>query len=261
MHSFNTKKSLGQHFLTSTNDINAIINCCGDLTHKNVLEIGPGNGALTNQLVKRSKFLFCIEKDERLKIMMDILKSQNHNFNYILADALTFNLLTLENSPNILISNLPYNIGTQIFLNYLFFCINQKHNFEFFILMFQKEVALRIASKPSDSNYGRLSIISYLFADIQILFDVDKLAFSPPPKVQSCVIKVSPLKKPRYDVNIKILEKLTNLAFLSRRKTLKNNLKSLNIDYVSLNIDPQKRPQDISCEEFCKIANTIKQDF
>ncbi len=261
MNLFNKKKSLGQHFLTSNSDINNIIKSCGDLSSKNVLEIGPGNGALTNELIKNAKSLFCIEKDNRLKMMLNILKSNYSNFNYEITDALTFNPSILQPSPHILVSNLPYNVGTQIFLNYLFFSINQPNTFEFFILMFQKEVALRIASKPTDSNYGRLSIIAYLFADIEILFDVDKLSFSPPPKVQSSVLKVLPLKKPRYEVNIKKLVKLTNLAFLSRRKTLKNNLKSLNIDYEKLHINPQKRPQDLSCEDFCKIANQLPEEF
>ena len=257
MRNFHTNKSLGQHFLVDNQIINNIIANCGNLINEDVLEIGPGNCALTQHLAKLSKNLLCIEKDSRLNIDLQILKNKHSNFNYIIGDALSIDPLDLNLNPTILVSNLPYNVGTQIFLNYLFATLGKDNRMKKFILMFQKEVALRIMAQPSSSNYGRLSIITHLLANTHYLFDVPPNAFNPPPKVTSCVIAIEPLHTPRFNVNINKLEKITNLSFANRRKTIKNNLKTLNVDFDLLNIDSQKRPQDLSCEDFCNIANHV----
>jgi 16S rRNA (adenine1518-N6/adenine1519-N6)-dimethyltransferase len=259
MTKFETKKSLGQHFLIDNNVINTIINSCIDINKLNTLEIGPGNCALTNILIQKAKHLFCIEKDERLQPMLNIMKTQHNNFDFIIDDALHFDANNLTILPNILISNLPYNVGTQIYLNYLLNTL-QHHNMQYFILMFQKEVAYRIMAKPSSSNYGRLSIISNVLADIELVCLAPSNCFAPAPKVDSAVIKVVPLHKTRYNVDINILEKLTNIAFLAKRKTIRNNLKNLDINLENLNINPQLRPQDISVEDYCKMANYAKEN-
>lgn len=250
---FYTKKSLGQHFLTDDIVINKIIAAAGNLANKTVLEIGAGNLALTQHLVKYAKYVFAIEKDARLTTKLEDLKSQYQNFNYVIADSLTYEDSLLGSK--ILISNLPYNIGTQIFLNYLHKA--KDNNFEYFILMFQKEVALRITATVGSKSYGRLSIISQLLSVTEILFDVDKNSFSPAPKVQSSVIKVIPLKTPKFDVDLNKLSHVTNLAFQGKRKTLRNSLKNLNVNFTNLGIDSNKRAEELSLQEFCKIANNI----
>lgn len=259
MNKFETKKSLGQHFLIDDRIINLIINSCGALHNYNILEIGPGNCALTNILIQKAQHLFCIEKDHRLDPMLNIMKTQNKHFDYIIDDAMSFNMDTMLIKPDILISNLPYNVGTQIYLNYLVDSLIN-HNLQYFVLMFQKEVAYRIMAKPSTSNYGRLSIISHVLADVELITEVPNHCFSPPPKVDSAVIKITPLHKTRYDVDINILEKLTNMAFLAKRKTIRNNLKHLNINLKDLSINPQLRPQDISVEQYCRLAKYIQNN-
>ncbi|UQY80838.1 Ribosomal RNA small subunit methyltransferase A [Candidatus Hepatincola sp. Av] len=251
---FYTKKSLGQHFLINEFVIHKIIAAAGNLTNKTVIEIGPGNLALTQQLVKQAKCVFAIEKDKRLTAKLEDFKAKYSNFNYAIADSLTYedNL----SGTKVLISNLPYNIGTQIFLNYLFKA--KQSNFEYFILMFQKEVALRITATVGSKSYGRLSIIAQLLSVTELLFDVDKNNFSPAPKVQSSVIKVTPLITPKFEVDIDKLSYVTNLAFQGKRKTLRNSLKKLNINLADLGIDSNKRAEELFLEEFCKIANSIQ---
>ncbi len=250
---FKTKKSLGQHFLVDKSVIDAIIVAAGDLSEKLVIEIGPGNLALTKELVKKAKKVISIEIDERLIDNLSNLAKENQNFHYIIGDALTINPNIFTNEKKVLIANLPYNIGTQIYLNYLLL----GDQFDFFILMFQLEVAKRIIAYPKQANYGRLSIISDLLAKREFLFEVTKHSFSPPPKVTSAVIKITPFKLPRIQTNISTLENLTKLAFQTRRKILKNSIKSLNIDFDHIHINPQKRAEELSTEDFCKIANYL----
>lgn len=257
MAKFITKKSLGQHFLKDEAIIANIINSAANLQTTNILEIGPGDLALTQYLIKEAKFVTAIEKDERLETNLKQLKLQHSNFNYIIDDALYLKPQEIITAPAALISNLPYNVGTQIFLNYLLFTYNNPNYFTYFLLMFQKEVALRITATPKLNNYGRLSIISHLLADCHYLFDVPKESFSPAPAVSSAVILVKPLQKTRYKVNLPTLEKITTLAFTGKRKTIRNSLKSLNIDFTALNIDPNLRAEEISVQDYCDLANYL----
>ncbi|MDR0485009.1 MAG: 16S rRNA (adenine(1518)-N(6)/adenine(1519)-N(6))-dimethyltransferase RsmA [Alphaproteobacteria bacterium] len=253
MNKFKHNKDFGQHFLIDNEIINLIMLSAGDLTNKTVIEIGPGNFAITKPLLVKAKKVIAIEIDKRIEPNLVALKKQHDNFDYIMGDALHINpnLITGENK--VLISNLPYNVGTQIYLNYL----QQSKDFEYFLLMFQLEVAKRITANVGDSHFGRLSLISDLLSKREFLFEVAPTSFNPPPQVVSAVIKVSPLSKPRIEVDINNLEKITNMAFSGKRKTIKNSLGKLNLDFEALNINPQKRPQELSLEEFCKISNTI----
>jgi 16S rRNA (adenine1518-N6/adenine1519-N6)-dimethyltransferase len=254
---FNTKKSLGQHFLVDIPTIDQIIRL-SNINGKDIVEIGPGNGSLTTELVKHAKTIVAIEKDVELVPFLNNLKLKYTNFDYIVEDALKLNPIDLKNQPSILISNLPYNVGTEIYLKYLHFNFdNNKKQFEYLILMFQLEVAKRIVANVGDRNYGRLSIISKLLANCEILLDVDKNCFNPAPKVQSAVIKVSLLDKPRYDVNLKKLQLVTAMAFNGRRKTIKNSLQQLNLNLEEIGINFNKRAEELTLEEFCLIANNI----
>ncbi|MFL1780441.1 16S rRNA (adenine(1518)-N(6)/adenine(1519)-N(6))-dimethyltransferase RsmA [Candidatus Hepatincolaceae symbiont of Richtersius coronifer] len=251
------KKALGQHFLIDSFIINQIILAAGDLSNKNVIEIGPGKGILTKELVLKAKTVFAIEKDERFASLLQDLKDQHNNFDFILTDALKINCLETATHPSVLISNLPYNVGTQIFLNCLMASHNSPNKFDCFVLMFQKEVAKRIVAKENDDHYGRLSIFSQLLADVELIFEVAETCFNPPPKVKSAVILVKPLAEMRFAVNIKNLERLTQLAFSGRRKTIRNSLKSLNLDFAALKIDSNKRAEELSLLECCNMANQL----
>ncbi|MCL2566927.1 MAG: 16S rRNA (adenine(1518)-N(6)/adenine(1519)-N(6))-dimethyltransferase RsmA [Alphaproteobacteria bacterium] len=253
MNNFKHNKDFGQHFLIDENIINLIMLSAGDLTNKTVIEIGPGNFAITKPLLQKAKKVIAIEIDKRLEPNLISLTKLHNNFEYIIGDALHINSNLLADDNKVLISNLPYNVGTQIYLNYLLNAVD----FEYFLLMFQLEVAKRITAITGDSHFGRLSLISDLLAKREFLFTVAPSSFNPPPQVNSAVIKISPFKNPRINVDIKNLEKITNLAFNGRRKTIKNSLGELNLDFTELNINPQKRPQELSLEDFCKIANTL----
>ncbi len=256
-YDFKHKKFLGQHFLVNQEVISNIIFACDKINEKNIIEIGPGNLALTSTLVENAKTVLAIEKDSSLRPVLEGLKKNKNNFDYIITDALKFDIKSKLKDTNILVSNLPYNVGTQIYLDYLFLAHHNPGLFDYFVLMFQKEVALRICAKEEDNNYGRLSIISNLLADCEILFEVTPDNFNPPPKVDSAVIKVTPLKQKRINVDINKLEKITQLGFSLRRKTIRNSLKNLNIDFEKLGINPQKRAEELSLAEICLLANNI----
>lgn len=253
MTNFKHNKNLGQHFLVDMEVINLILLSAGDLSNKTVIEIGVGDFALTKYLIKKAKKVVAIEIDKRIEKGLADLKNKHDNFDYIIGDALQINPLDIKEDNKVLISNLPYNVGTQIYLNYL----HLQDNFEYLLLMFQLEVAKRITAKVGDNNYGRLSIVSDLLSKREFLFEVDQKSFSPPPKVKSAVIKIHPFDKPRIDVDLKKLERVTNLAFQGKRKTIRNSLSQLELNFDELNINSQKRAEELSTEEFCKIANKL----
>jgi 16S rRNA (adenine1518-N6/adenine1519-N6)-dimethyltransferase len=253
MNNFKHNKNLGQHFLIDEEVINLILLSAGDISNKTVIEIGVGNFALTKHLISKAKKVFAIEIDNRIEKGLQELKNNHNNFDYLIGDALKINPLEIEGENKVLISNLPYNVGTQIYLNYL----HLQNKFEYLLLMFQLEVAKRITANVGDNNYGRLSIVSDLLAKREFLFEVDQKSFRPAPKVKSAVIKIYPFAKPRINVDLKKLEKVTNLGFSLRRKTIRNSLLQLNINFDALDINPQKRAEELYLEDFCKIANTL----
>lgn len=163
-----------------------------------------------------------------------------------------------------IISNLPYNIGTVLLIKW--FKIIDK--ISSMTLMLQKEVAQRISAKVNDKNYGRISVLTQLFAESKILFEVNKNIFTPPPKVTSAIIQISPLSKPICEIDVKILEKLTFFAFNQRRKMIKSSLKNvdftdnLKIDEVlsKININSELRAQNLTIIDFCNIAKFVKID-
>lgn len=251
MSNFKHNKNLGQHFLVDNEVINLILLSAGDLSDKTVIEIGCGDFALTKHLIQKAKKVVVIEIDKRIEANLEKLKNAHDNFDYIIGDALKVNATEILGENKVLISNLPYNVGTQIYLNYL----HNHNDFEYFLLMFQLEVALRISAQVKDNNYGRLSIISDLLAKREFLFEVDQKSFNPPPKVKSAVIKITPFKEPRIKVNLSELEKVTNLAFQGKRKTIRNSLSQLNINFEELGINSKKRAEELTTEEFCHITN------
>lgn len=254
---FNHNKNLGQHFLNNPAIINSIIDYANP-QNCSVLEIGPGLGVLTKELVKTAHNVVAIELDKRLENTLKQIKQTNSNFNYIIGNALhlqpnTLPISNLLTHKKIVVANLPYNVGTQIFLNYL----HLHTYFNYMVLMLQLEVALRIVATVGSKNYGRLSIISNTLANCQLLFNVDKQNFTPPPAVQSAVIKVQPYCASQIKVNLQTLKKVTNLAFSGKRKTVKNSLGTLNLDFTGLNIDSSLRAENLTLQNYWDICNYL----
>ena len=250
------KKSLGQNFLIDQNIIDKIINAV-EIKDKSVLEIGPGTGNLTkNILIKKPKKLIVIEKDNDLA--ESLKKDLDDNIIIINDDVLKVDENELDVDVLTVFGNLPYNISTEILCNWIVNIKNKNFWFDNLVLMFQKEVADRIIAKFNTKNYGRLSILSNWKLEIEKICDVKPSSFFPKPKIDSSVL----LLKPKIDFfplsNPKNLEKLTRTFFMHRRKMLKKSYNLLfngNPDIArKLNIDLSLRPQNLDFETYYKLS-------
>ena len=257
------KRSLGQNFLIDKNIINKIINLV-TIFNKDIIEIGPGKGALTDEILnKKPKSLIIIEKD--LNLVKD-LKSKyrnNKNIKIFNADILKFDINRIKKNNLIIFGNLPYNISSQILVKTLKFC-GQSSKFSDLIFMFQKELADKIIGKFPSKNYGRLSIISNYRLNVIKKFFVSPYCFFPRPKIISSVIHFKPNKKYSYKIEkMNSLEKVTNIFFSNKRKMINKNIKKiLNEEQIrkmpSLNL--QLRPSDISPETYYKITELFEKN-
>ncbi len=253
------KKSLGQNFLVNENIINIIVESA-EIKNKEILEIGPGTGNLTNFILKKKpKKVFCIEKDNKL---IDVLKNKfkdeiiliNNDILKISENQISENKLTV-------FGNLPYNISTQILLKWIL-NLNSNLWFETLVLMFQKEVADRIISKYNTSNYGRLSVISNWKLDIKKIIDVSPDSFKPKPKIDSSVLLFTPKKEYPKLNSSKSLEKVTRIFFNQRRKKIRKSFNQLfkdgNLTAKKLGIDLNLRPQNLNFNDYFKIAKELE---
>ncbi len=250
------KKSLGQNFLIDSNIINKILDII-EIKNENILEIGPGTGNLTSEILKRTpKKLTVIEKDSNLA---DLLNNNfHHKLTVINKDILKVDENYLDAEKFIVFGNLPYNISTKILSKWILNIKNKKFWFKYLILMFQKEVADRITSKFGTKNYGRISILANWKLDITKICDVKSSCFFPKPKIDSSVL----FFKPKLDFfalkNPKNLEKLTRIFFMHRRKMLKKpyhhffngDLKVAKKLKINLNL----RPQNLNFETYYKLT-------
>ena len=253
------KKSLGQNFLIDKNIIEKIVSIT-NIYEKDVLEIGPGTGNLTEYILKKKpNKLFLVEKDKNLS--QKLHKKFNDKAKIINQDILKINEKNLTQSKLIVFGNLPYNISTEIICNWI---LNLKKDFWFteLILMFQKEVADRIISKVNSSNYGRLSVFLNWKMNIKKVFDVSPNCFSPKPKVYSSLLYFAP-KKDYFEIQkSKNLEMVTRMFFNQRRKMIKNPLRILfkNYEEISrkLELDLKMRPQNLSIKNYCDIVKEFE---
>ena len=256
------KKSLGQNLLVDKNIINKILSLT-KIKNKNILEIGPGTGNLTESILeKKPKQLLLIEKDKRL---CDILSSKLNNFkNYKIynEDILKFHLNPSFKS-EIVFGNLPYNISTQILAKLIKF--DKLHSqIEKVIFMFQKEVADRILAKPNNTNFSRITILVNLKFNILQNFKVSKECFFPSPKIDSKVIAFKPKEKVNFKIkNIENLEKITQIFFSGKRKMVNKPFSKIFKNYKEvaklLNINLNKRPSELSCENFYEITEQYEK--
>jgi 16S rRNA (adenine1518-N6/adenine1519-N6)-dimethyltransferase len=253
MHGILAKKSLGQNFLFDTNITDKVVSHAGKIEGKDVIEIGPGPGGLTRSILKQNPHkLVVIEKDARCIDLLRELQQYHPSLEIIEEDAMKFDLSSLGLLRPKIISNLPYNIGTEL----LFKWIEQIEHFADFTLMFQKEVADRICAKENDNNYGRLSVMVALVANAQKCFDLSPKAFTPPPKVFSSVIHIVP-KQDQYPKKLlNYAAEFVKQAFSARRKMIRKNLSGFldSEDFIKLDIPETLRAENISPENYIKIC-------
>ena len=256
------KKSLGQNLLIDKNIINKILRLT-NITNKNVLEIGPGTGNLTKHLLeKKPKELLLIEKDKQLCKILNLKFNTFKNYKIYNEDILEFHLNSNFRS-EIVFGNLPYNISTQI-LSKLIKFEKLYPQIEMVIFMFQKEVADRILAKPSNKSYSRITILANLKLDVIHDFKVSKDCFFPSPKIDSKVIAFKPKTKVKYNIkNIENLEKITQIFFSGKRKMINKPFSKIFKNYKEvaklLNINLNKRPSELSCENFYKITEKYEE--
>ncbi len=254
------KKSLGQNFILSDHTAKRVVDVAGDLSRFNVIEIGPGHGALTKKILERNpKSLLAVEKDTDLIKQHDrLLSLYKGRYKIIAADALSITETEFVDSPVKVIASLPYNISVALFLKWL----EKIDTFTDLTLILQKEVANRIAAQPHSKDYGYLSVISQLFCNIEINFDLAPEEFFPKPKVYSSVIKVYPLSIQRFDVDLITLKKLMRVAFAQRRKMLKTSLKGMIKNkkdiFTDAKLTGNERPEDVTIEQFCLLTELFR---
>lgn len=257
-------KALGQHFLLDTNLTDRIARSAGDLAVGTTIEIGPGPGGLTRSLLAADATVIAVEKDGRFANPLAALRDAYppDRLTIMPADAMTTDIASLGEAPRRIIANLPYNIATELLLQWL----NTITAFESLTLMFQREVAARIAAPPGTKAYGRLSVAAQWKCDVETLFHVNPRAFMPPPSVESTVIRLVPLPLARFPASRPMLEKVTAAGFGQRRKMLRQSLTPLILGTSWKNteslcqfvkIDPTARAETLSIEQFCKLANAI----
>ena len=248
------KKSLGQNFILDGNILRKIARLAlAGLTPPVVLEVGPGPGGLTQALLEAGVLkLVAIEKDDCCAAALQELKQDYPMLSIIHDDALTFDEKTLE-QPICVVANLPYNVSTVLLVKWL----KEIHLFSRLTLMFQKEVADRLAAGPGDSAYGRLSVLTGWLCDVTVEMILPPSVFTPSPKVTSALVRVTPKKNPYPGVSFAMMEKITAAAFGQRRKMLRSSLKSLGNPAAlcaAAGIEPTLRAEDVPVDAYCKMA-------
>ena len=250
------KKSLGQNFLINQDIIKKIINVV-DIKNKNVLEIGPGTGNLTLEILRKTpKKVILIEKDTNLSNLLQ--KKFKENVEIINKDILKVNENILCDQSLIVFGNLPYNISTEILSKWILNLNKNKIWFSYLILMFQKEVADRIISDFDTKSYGRLTILANWRLHIKKICDISPLSFKPKPKIDSTLLFFKPKKDFFLFKNSKNLEKITRIFFMHRRKMIKRPYHQLfneNTKIASkIGIDLKLRPQNLNFETYFKLT-------
>ncbi len=249
------RKRFGQHFLTDPGVVNAILHSVHATEDDVIVEIGPGQGAITSALAASAGHLHAVELDRDLVARLQRQYDGNTAVTIHEADALAFDFSTLGDRLRI-VGNLPYNISTPL----LFHLLNFREQILDMHFMLQKEVVDRMAAGPGSKTYGRLGIMLGCHLNIESLFEVDKAAFDPPPEVTSAVVRLDPLPASTYDINdASLFSSIVTSAFMKRRKTIRNSLK----DHVEISdleaagIDPGLRPEQISIAKYVELSNHL----
>jgi 16S rRNA (adenine1518-N6/adenine1519-N6)-dimethyltransferase len=261
-HGLSAKKSLGQNFLLDLNLTTRIARAAEPLENVTTVEIGPGPGGLTRALLALgARRVIAIERDERaLAALAEIAARYPGRLEVIAGDALEVDVPALLGPERArIVANLPYNVATALLVNWLT-VEPWPPWYDSMVLMFQREVAERIAAQPGGKSYGRLAVLAGWRTEAKILFDVAPSAFVPPPKVISSVVRLVPRAVP-LACDAQALQRLTEAAFGQRRKMLRQSLKSLGVDALALveaaGLDPTARAEEISVAGFVDLARAF----
>lgn len=240
-----------------------IVRAAGNMSGVTAVEIGSGPGGLTRAILESDAVhVIAIERDERcVAALAELGLAEGGRLELVQGDALALDVAGLAGgAPTRIIANLPYNIATPLLIGWL----GQAGAFLSMTLMFQKEVARRLAARTGNSSYGRLSVITAWLCEVELLFDVSPKAFVPPPKVTSTVVHLTPRPEPLAPARMADLERVTAAAFGQRRKMLRSSLKALFDDPVPvlerLEIPPTARAEELDVESFCAISRAIRPD-
>lgn len=256
MQPVRAKKHLGQHFLKDLSIAEDIVNSLVQTDkYDTVLEIGPGMGVLTQFLIQQKNYTtFPIDVD-RESIAFLVEKFPELKGNIIYGDFLKINLNEIvNNKPFAVIGNFPYNISTQI----LFKVYEYRHQVPELVGMFQKEVAERVAAKPGNKTYGITSVLLQAYYDVEYLFTVDEHVFDPPPKVKSAIIRLTRNSTEKLDCDEAFFKVVVKTAFNQRRKTMRNSVKVFLNEETKQHPILDKRPEQLSVEEFVMLTNLLK---
>ncbi|MBB5709384.1 16S rRNA (adenine(1518)-N(6)/adenine(1519)-N(6))-dimethyltransferase RsmA [Sphingomonas xinjiangensis] len=257
-HGLSASKALGQNFLFDSQLLGRIARVPGDIAGANVFEVGPGPGGLTRALLGEGANVIAVERDRRcIPALAELGEAFPDKLRVIEGDALEIDAPSLFGSKPHIVANLPYNVGTALLVGWL--SADWKPWWASLTLMFQKEVAERIVAAPGTDAYGRLAVLSQWRSHARIAMAVHRSAFTPPPKVMSAVVHITPADAPD-GVRFKVLEALTAAAFGQRRKMLRQSLKPVPgaINAMErLSIDSSRRAETLSVDEFVSLARLL----
>lgn len=261
-HGLSASKALGQNFLFDEQLLDRIAAIPGDLSGRAVLEVGPGPGGLTRALLRAGAKVTAIEMDTRcLPALEELGKAFPGQLRVLQGDAMKLDHDALmDGEPYAVLSNLPYNVGTALFVKWLG-GEDWPPNWTSLTLMFQQEVAQRIASRPGTSAYGRLAVLAQWRSSARLAMKVHRSAFTPPPKVMSAIVHVEPGDMPQ-GVSARLLETLTAAAFGQRRKMLRQSLKSVPgaVDALAkVGIEETRRAETLEVGEFVALARHLSE--
>ena len=260
---FKHKKKLGQNFLINKDIIKKIADIGIINKDTNIIEIGPGSGSLTEELLKRNpKQIFAIEFDKDLSNYLEKIKNNYQNFNYEISDALTFDEKKIFKKNSIIFGNLPYNISLKLLIKWIY-SDPWPPFYDQMILMFQKEVAERIVATSNNKKYGRISILTDARLDVKFHFNISKKEFNPEPKVDSSVLSFTPKKNTKFKLkDLNILSDLTKIIFNTKRKmiskTLKKILNEKELKIIDFNNIKNLRPENLDFSFYYKLVDLVK---
>jgi 16S rRNA (adenine1518-N6/adenine1519-N6)-dimethyltransferase len=256
-YGLDARKSLGQHFLLDANLIARIARQAGDLDGRHVVEVGPGPGGLTRALLDTAATtITAVEVDRRaVRAITELQTHHPDRLRILEADALALDLAGLVPAPRQIIANLPYNIGSPLLVGWL----RQASQWERLTLMFQQEVAERICAAPDTDGYGRLGVLAQWVAHCEFRLRVPPQAFSPPPKVFSAVVVITPHTEQPSPTLFRAMERVTAAAFGQRRKMLRGSLKSIGGEALlaRVGIDGARRAETLTVAEFDALARAL----
>jgi len=254
------RRSLGQHFLIDKNIVHKIVRLAELQPGETVLEIGPGRGILTEALLDSSGLVVAVELDAALCAHLRATLGRRSNFRLVEGDALTFDYAQVP-SPFLVVANLPYYVSTPL----LFRLLEDRRRIDRLVLMLQEEVVARLAAAPGGKDYGALSIAAQFYCEVRQAFRVPPTCFRPKPQVGSAVVVLTPLPKPRVSVaDEAFFFRIVRAGFAHRRKALPNSLRDEGFEGAptaaalkQAGIDPRRRAETLSIEEFAALTDTL----